>query len=156
MSTTNEPCPCGSNLAYSNCCERLHTHQAVAKTPEELMRSRYSAFVLQQFDYLIETHHPAYRGQLNVQQLAESTPAQWLALQVESHAMAGDAGNVRFLAWYRDSAGIDAIHEHSNFVQEDGKWFYTDGKMLTVKMPGRNDSCICGSGKKFKQCCLKK
>jgi uncharacterized protein YecA (UPF0149 family) len=25
-----------------------------------------------------------------------------------------------------------------------------------TKLPGRNDPCLCGSGKKFKKCCLPK
>lgn len=28
--------------------------------------------------------------------------------------------------------------------------------LIKNKIPGRNDPCICGSGKKFKKCCLQK
>ena len=30
-----------------------------------------------------------------------------------------------------------------------------DGKEFMLKKPNRNDPCPCGSGKKYKQCCLK-
>ena len=28
-----------------------------------------------------------------------------------------------------------------------------DGNIITVKEPGRNSPCPCGSGKKYKKCC---
>jgi SEC-C motif-containing protein len=54
------------------------------------------------------------------------------------------------------------LHEKAEFVREGGGWIYTrplrEGPAPfreTVKKPGRNDPCPCGSGKKYKQCCLK-
>ncbi|QSX35145.1 YchJ family protein [Shewanella avicenniae] len=154
--TLNKPCPCGSGTEYVNCCGQLHQQQATAQTPEQLMRSRYSAFVLKQYQYLLDTHHADFCGALTVAQLAQAQPEQWLSLNVEAHSMSANVGQVRFCAWYRDGGTIDAIHEQSNFVLEDGRWFYTDGELLKVSLPGRNDPCVCGSGKKFKQCCLKR
>jgi len=31
---------------------------------------------------------------------------------------------------------------------------YHKGSLVTIPMPNRNDPCICGSGKKYKKCCL--
>jgi preprotein translocase subunit SecA len=32
----------------------------------------------------------------------------------------------------------------------------TGQQIVKDKIPGRNDSCPCGTGKKYKQCCGKK
>ena len=43
-------CPCGRGL-YVECCQPLHLEQQYAQNAEQLMRSRYSAFALQQVDW---------------------------------------------------------------------------------------------------------
>ena len=52
---------------------------------------------------------------------------------------------------------VEAMHENSNFVRQQGRWLYTDGETLAPSLapwkPGRNEPCPCGSGKKFKRCC---
>ena len=49
------PCPCGEGI-YSNCCGPLHRGEQRSSTAEQLMRSRYSAFVKENVDYLMATH----------------------------------------------------------------------------------------------------
>jgi SEC-C motif-containing protein len=67
---------------------------------------------------------------------------------------------VEFRALYRGSSGLGVLHERSRFVFENGCWFYVDGELLesgallSGKI-GRNESCPCGSGNKYKKCCLK-
>ena len=58
-----DPCPCGSGRTYAQCCEPLHDG-APAPTAQALMRSRYTAFVVGDEDYLFRTWHraPAPRG----------------------------------------------------------------------------------------------
>ncbi|QSX38864.1 YchJ family protein [Shewanella sedimentimangrovi] len=145
-------CPCGGG-DYENCCRPFHAGMRPAPTPETLMRSRYSAFVLQLWDYLIATHHPDYRRDLNSQILAAGPHPQWLALNIKESSMDGHSGKVHFIAWYKDGNTLDAIEEISDFVLEQGLWFYTKGQHREAALPGRNSPCICGSGKKFKQCC---
>lgn len=56
------PCPCGSGQTCLDCCGLWHTglrEGRHAPTPEALMRSRYSAYVLGLIDYLLATWHPA-------------------------------------------------------------------------------------------------
>jgi uncharacterized protein YchJ len=51
-------CPCGSGLDLADCCGLWHKGLAggvCAPTPEALMRSRYSAYVLGLVDYLVAT-----------------------------------------------------------------------------------------------------
>lgn len=57
-------CPCGSGQPLETCCTRMHRGQ-LARTPGELMRSRYSAYVLGEIDYLIQTTLPAQQAGLD-------------------------------------------------------------------------------------------
>ena len=43
-------CPCGSGELYEKCCGVYHSGAAVPETPEQLMRSRYSAYVKRETD----------------------------------------------------------------------------------------------------------
>ena len=54
-------CYCGSLKSYNNCCEIAHKNLAEVETAEQLMRSRYSAFVLADGDYLMQSHHSSTR-----------------------------------------------------------------------------------------------
>ncbi|TXH52504.1 MAG: hypothetical protein E6Q87_00235 [Cellvibrionales bacterium] len=127
MKNPPQLCPCGSDLPYANCCQPWHLgHQTgnPAPTPEALMRSRYSAYVLGLLDYLLATWHPSTApGDL------ELDAVKWLGLEVKAAAAQGDAGVVEFVARYRDSSGRgQRLHEISRFVREKGQWFYVDGQ----------------------------
>lgn len=157
-------CPCGSVKHYQDCCKPLHIHvdcgQQIADSPEQLMRSRYCAFVLKNFDYIIKTHHPDFLGDLTLANLQRGPHPHWLGLDVldsrEQLAAPGQReGTVTFKAWYKLEGEIDAIYECSEFIHQQGRWYYTQGRQMTAKLPSRNDPCVCHSGKKFKQCCLK-
>ena len=148
-------CPCGSDKEYGLCCEPYHLHLAVANTAECLMRSRYSAFVLHHFNYLIETHHPDFLLGLTEKQLAEIN-TQWLGLEIISSKQQAEKAEVTFKAWFIENNKIDAIYECSSFVRQHERWLYTQGQQMTTKLPRRNDPCVCYSGKKFKQCCGKR
>ncbi len=54
-------CPCGSGSTYENCCQPLINGARQAETAEQLMRSRYSAYVKVETDYILETTHPEHR-----------------------------------------------------------------------------------------------
>ncbi len=148
-------CPCQSGREYDACCQPRHTGKTPAETPEALMRSRYCAFTLALWPYLIATHHKAHLNGLTETMLAEGPQTQWLGLDVIASDSVKDSGSVTFKAWYKDGQGVDAIFEQSQFIREDGLWFYTTGEQFTAQLPGRNDVCICKSGKKFKKCCGK-
>jgi SEC-C motif domain protein len=119
-------CPCGSGQTYADCCGKWHaglTEGLHAPTPEALMRSRYSAYVLGLIDYLLITWHPSTApGEL------ELSPVKWLELEVRHAEISGDAGVVEFVARLRDSGRGMRMHEISRFVREDGRWLYIDGE----------------------------
>ncbi len=117
------------------------------------MRSRYSAYVLGNSDYLAQTWQRDYRpAELQLEQAV-----RWIGLQVLHSEEVADTATVEFEARLLAHGKVDALHENSRFVREQGCWWYTDGEMLpasfTAWKPGRNQSCPCGSGKKFKRCC---
>jgi SEC-C motif-containing protein len=119
-------CPCGSALAYADCCGRCHDG-VQATTPEALMRSRYSAFVLDRTDYLLATWHPDTRPA----SLAPNPPGlKWLGLDVRSSAMQDtEHGTVEFVARSKLGGRAQRMHEVSRFVRENGRWFYVDGDL---------------------------
>lgn len=148
------PCPCGSQQTLVNCCAQYHGGKPAANA-EVLMRSRYSAYVLGLIDYLVSTTLAAQQNGLNRQAIsAWSQGSEWLGLQVESHEpQAGSPAHayVTFVAHWRDAQGEHSHRERSAFVEHGGHWFFIDP---TVPLKaGRNDSCLCASGLKFKKCC---
>lgn len=117
------------------------------------MRSRYTAFVLHDADYLIKTWHPSCHAIDFRPGLEQNfTITEWLGLTVFASAEGKHAeeGYVSFVARFREQGKPGAIIERSRFLKENGQWYYIDG---TRPLIGRNDTCPCGSGKKFKKCC---
>ncbi|EHG8280781.1 YchJ family protein [Klebsiella oxytoca] len=146
-------CPCGSALEYSACCQRYLAGTQLAPDPSQLMRSRYSAFVMQDADYLIKTWHPSCQAQQFRADLENGfKQTQWLGLTVfaADEGRSPDEGYVSFIARFTDNNRSGAIIERSRFLKENGQWYYIDGMRPLI---GRNDPCPCGSGKKFKKCC---
>ena len=124
------------------------------------MRSRYTAYCLKKVDYLFKTEHPS-RHQPNTKKLIAATAnsCQWKGLTVIDTAAgtsSDETGIVEFMAVYQEGNQVAQLHERSQFIKENGKWFYTEGEMLPPIKPKKNEPCWCGSGKKFKQCHGKK
>lgn len=123
------PCPCGHPDGYMRCCGLLHDG-GHAGTAEQLMRSRYSAYVLKREDYLLASWHVDTRPaslHLDEQQPLPS----WLGLQIcRQQALDDDHASVEFVARYRLGGGrAQRQHETSRFVREAGCWFYLDGTL---------------------------
>lgn len=121
-------CPCASGQPYAACCARRHTGAEPAATAEALMRSRYSAYVLGLEPYLLATWHRSTRpAALN---LADEAGTKWLGLAVKRHqALDQTHAIVEFVARYRIAGRGHRLHEISNFIREDGCWFYVDGEV---------------------------
>ena len=121
----NMNCPCGSALQYENCCQPYHLKLKLAPTAEALMRSRYAAFVLAEADYLFETTHVSRRkGNGKDAYLQSAKDTKWVKLEI----IAADFNTVEFKAFYLTKKFQTAIlHEKSNFIFENGEWYYVDG-----------------------------
>lgn len=146
-------CPCGEGC-YAQCCQPLHQGLQHAKDAEQLMRSRYSAFALQQIEYLVKTTAKGQQKYLDQAAIeAWSQQNHWLKLEVIQHLPKLDKSHaqVEFKAHYHDGQQRQIHHEISHFVLFEQVWYFLDPTLdmpITMKQP-----CICGSTKKFKQCC---
>lgn len=118
-------CPCLSGEQYGLCCGRFHSGAAQASTAEQLMRSRYSAFVLLDAGYLLRTWHPDSRPAA----LDLDHGLQWRRLDIVATRRGGpldSEGIVEFKAHFRHHGGRGVHHETSRFVRVDRRWYYVD------------------------------
>jgi SEC-C motif domain protein len=155
-------CMCGSGREFDECCAPLLAG-AAAPTAEALMRSRYSAYTLGQFDHIERTDAPEARADFNRAEVERSAVGTtWLGLKVVRVVAGGvddQTGQVEFIFRYRQHGKTHAQHELSQFRRENGVWLYESSEMnpkappLRVSKINRNDPCRCGSGKKYKKCC---
>ena len=148
-------CPCGHGI-YTHCCEPLHRGQRVAESAEQLMRSRYSAFAKHEIDYIVSTTASGQQSHLDITAIRDwAMSNQWLKLEVIQHLPRLDKthAQVEFKAHYQNGDQVHVHHETSNFVFINRQWYFLDpttDQTVTMKQ-----ACICGSGKKFKQCCAR-
>ena len=130
------------------------------------MRSRYSAFVKGEVDFIMETVSPDQTDVMSreaVKKWAKNT--NWIKLEIistENGQKKDSAGIVEFKAFSNVDGVTQVHHENASFVKKHGKWYFEDGKPVAAEQVrrdnpkvGRNDPCPCGSGKKHKKCCGK-
>lgn len=149
-------CPCQSGLEYQDCCQPLHQYQKIASTAEQLMRSRYSAFVLAEIDYIVKTTVPLQQTLLNSKALYQwARNTEWDGLEIVKVVPEMDNNHalVEFNAFFLHENKRMTHHEWSAFVRIAQQWYFLDPTVATkwrLKEP-----CFCHSGRKFKQCCAK-
>ncbi|QGZ62065.1 YchJ family protein [Paraburkholderia acidisoli] len=132
-------CPCGGaapNLKangkpprYAACCGRFIDDHAVPASALELMRSRYTAYVLGDVAYLRATWAPqTCPADLEVDPAAPDAP-RWLGLAVKRHEQTDEThAIVEFVARYKTGGRAFRLHETSRFTREsDGRWRYVEG-----------------------------
>jgi SEC-C motif-containing protein len=118
-------CFCGSDQPFSRCCSPIIKGTATATSAEKLMRSRYSAYVVGEVDYLIATAHSSERHLLVRSEIADWAKSNvWKKLEIIN----ADTFSVEFKAHFRNRNGkLQVHHERSTFIYEEGHWFYKDG-----------------------------
>jgi SEC-C motif-containing protein len=129
--TITDLCVCHSGKSFKQCCDRfLHQNQH-AKTPVQLMRSRYSAFALGDCgEYLLTTWNFEQSSNMTVAELSMKS-MDWVDLEIVSKSQKGDQGFVEFKAYYLDEEGAKKTHhEKSNFERLKGRWFYVSGEVI--------------------------
>lgn len=157
-----DDCPCGSGMPYAGCCGRYLDERVVPVTALALMRSRYTAYTRKNREYILQTWHPETRPQ--AERFEIENGICWTGLTILSSIKGGsgdDTGTVEFIADYIHSGKSGSLREKSRFVRQEKKWFYLggetpSGKILAKAKVGRNAPCPCGSGRKYKKCCLSK
>ncbi len=118
-------CPCGSRLAFADCCAAALAGEPAA-TPEALMRSRYTAFVVGDASYLLATWHPGTRPE----RLDLDDALRWRGLEIVAASLPSPRrGVVEFRARWRERGVAGELHERSRFVEQSGRWWYLDGRI---------------------------
>jgi len=159
MNTSN-PCLCGDSRGYEKCCGPIHNDISNAKSAESLMRARYSAYSTDNLDFIRRSWHSST---LPNDVGPNEDGFSWQSLKIIETKLGSDndeKGEVEFIASYMLNGHAGTLHELSFFKREAGEWRYLDGKQKKgepVKRDkiSRNEPCPCGSGKKYKRCCLK-
>ncbi len=156
-------CYCGSDLEFSKCCKLYINGEVIGRNAVEVMKSRFSAFASKNIDYILDTHHPETRNEVSKEEVELwSKKSDFLSLIILD-TVAGQKddqkGIVEFVAEYKTEGYIRKHRERSIFKKLDGKWYYHSqidpSPEVLAKKIGRNELCICGSGKKYKKCCGK-
>lgn len=159
-------CHCGNEKSYEECCLPIIQGKKKAETAEELMRARYSSFVEQEIDFIMDTVSPDQTDMMSreaVKKWAKSS--KWIKLEIvktENGQKKDSEGTVEFKAFSNVDGVTQVHHENAKFVKKRSKWYFEDGEPVAAEQirrdspkVGRNDPCPCGSGKKFKKCCGK-
>lgn len=136
------PCPCGSFVKtktktktklsqsvaqYATCCGRFIETGDSPPDAIFLMRSRYTAYVLEKVNYLLSTWHPDTRPK----ELQIDHDIKWLGLEIKSYSVSGaNTSEVEFVARYRLAGKGHRLHERSRFECLNQTWYYTSGDFL--------------------------
>ena len=122
----NNPCPCGSKIKYKKCCGKYHKG-LVAKTALELMKSRYTAFVVGKIDYIITTS----TFQKDFDDLKSfSDNCEFKKLDILEFIDGNSEAYVTFKATIFCDTQDNSFTEKSRFIKENGKWYYESGEIL--------------------------
>ena len=169
-------CPCGSNSLFMACCQPFITKISNKKTPntpstpEQLMRSRFSAYAIKDGQYIFDTYAEKQRLEHSVDDIQSwADECLWLALVV--HKAVDDI--VDFSAYYVLQNTLCELREISTFCLEQDpntdkkQWRYIGGNITVndeLTHIKRNEICPCNKfptawsvqkNKKFKHCCGK-
>lgn len=130
MTEAQSSCLCGNQQAFDQCCGRFLSGKERAETPEQLMRSRYSAYALGGHgEYLLRTWFPVTAAGLDAASLSKKNH-QWTRLEVLDQSKQEDDGSVEFKAYFVDRDGrAQVMHEKSVFKRIAGRWLYVGGEL---------------------------
>lgn len=90
------------------------------------MRSRYTAFAVQDDAYLHRSWHPSTRPRT----IEFDEGLDWRRLLILDRVAGGPfdrEGIVEFEAFWRQGDQRGSMRERSRFIREDRQWFYLDG-----------------------------
>ena len=160
---TPDLCPCCSGKKYADCCQPVLNGSRKASSPEELMRARYTAYVVHDIDFIVNTVEKGEKIAEIDRKATEdwSNKSTWHGLTILRTEKGGPddtEGIVEFEAVYTQKGIRDIHHEVAGFRKIDGQWLYSVGLMRPTTVVregrkiGRNEPCPCGSGKKYQNC----
>lgn len=133
----NDLCPCGSSKKYKACCGQAHAGIAYPTNPEQMIRSRYTAYAIGNVEYLYKTTHPtneAVAGKspeaYKQETLAYCQKVDFTGLTVLESSPADEQGISRGVLTAKfkvTGQPEDAFTERSEFVELDGRLVYLRG-----------------------------
>jgi SEC-C motif domain protein len=131
---SNLPCPCGSDVSFSKCCDGYIRGKRVPETAEALMRSRYTAYVIGNVPYLLESRHPDFITEneaLDIQSwIKDVTSWDKLEILVAEKGTAKDKlGWVAFNVFFHQGDREESMCEYSRFSRLNGRWVYEEGEL---------------------------
>ena len=145
--------PCRSGNSYESCCQVIHNDLRQARLPLHVMRARHTAYVLNNKNFILSSWAHESRPQVEELQF----PRTWIALEItDSDTISKDSriATVRFNASFTTRNGVTTVSECSRFIKRSQCWYYLDGISESHhRKIGGNNTCPCGSTKKFKRCC---
>jgi len=148
-------CPCCSGKEFQYCCAPILADHSLAATPEMLMRSRYTAFVLQDAAHLLNSWDYPFRPDT----LPLEENVRWLSLTIDKAPLPSEEaqeGLVSYTATFIQNSMLIEMRENSVFVRRKDTWYYQEGDCTTSKKAlSQNSPCPCSSAKKFKRCCFR-
>jgi len=140
----------------------LHHGEKSARTAEQLMRSRFTAYAMRNKEYLLQSWDATTRPE-NIDFARDDV--DWCRLEIvacKKGAARDNRGTVEFKAFYLHDGEEHVMREISRFKKTAGHWYYLDGQVRSIARAGKqtdqgkNAPCPCGSGKKYKRCCGKR
>jgi SEC-C motif-containing protein len=119
-------CPCNPIKLYKNCCQKAHHNIKSVISAEQLMRSRYSAFVLADIKHLHKSHHSSTRlSKKEYKELENWTKSvEWGKLEITNTTK----DTIHFNSFFIENGNLECIQENSNFCKENNYWVYLDAK----------------------------
>ena len=160
MTSANpQHCLCGSKQPYQQCCQGYHDGTNVAQRAEDLLRSRFSAFVLGRLDYIRSTTISSKQTENLTRSLQDvKQDTKWLSLKVlerfpeRDKKSSNQLPQIRYVVFFEKDGQPYQMHELSHFVYEKDQLRYSHGEFKKDIQLGRNEPCWCGSEKKLKRC----
>ena len=158
----DDPCPCGGGnglastttaaieKSYGDCCAPYHRGEAYPESPRLLLQSRYSAFVVRDIQFIIETTHPinadwredkvAWVKELN-RNMFDNHDFVELDASGPQETMSETEGYLTFAVRLRGKEGSEfdtkqdqIIRERSKFLKDNqGRWLYASGEVNIVQ-----------------------
>ena len=121
-------CPCGRDKTFEHCCGKIHHNRINALTAEDLMRSRYTGFVIGNGQYLNDSHSVLTRNEAEKQEIENwAKSVKWQKLEIINTTFGQETdigGTVEFKAYFKEGFRKRVIHENSKFIRENGLWVY--------------------------------
>lgn len=122
-----DKCPCCSLLKFKECCKPYLEKLKTPQTAEQLMRSRYTAFFLNDFAYIEETMRENALKRFSLKDaISQAKNCKWTGLKVVEHTRENDSAFVEFVAEYSSYGKVFSMREKSLFKKIEGQWFYVD------------------------------